>query len=586
MNVRLLLMALFSFLFLTGYSQSIGIIGDATPGGWDADTDMTQDPDNADLFTIDITLTNGAVKFRQDDAWDINWGSVDFPTGTGEQGGANIPVFAGDYSVWFNIATGEYSFTVQSDIGIIGDATSANWDSDIDMYQNPDNPDKYFTILDLTVGEAKFRQDDAWDINWGSSDFPTGTGVMGGDNIPVDKAGEYMIDFDKSTGEYSFGEVITFSSIGIIGDATPGGWDSDTDLMQSAADPNVWSANLTLTDGGAKFRANDEWVIDWGGTDFPSGVGVQGGDNIPVVAGEYKVSLNTETGEYNFQEIVDYATVGIIGDATPGAWDSDTDMEKDEMDGSMWSLRIILTDGELKFRADDDWAVNWGSGDFPTGIAEQDGANIPIPAGEYIISFNSVTGEYNFEEIVVYSTVGIIGTGSPTMGWDDDTDMIKNADNEFLFELEATLVDGEVKFRAEDDWAVNWGAEEFPDGVGTQDGPNIPVTAGTYAISLVTDTGEYSFATPDATKEFLNPASVKLYPNPAVGTIRLDVNDDRLSGDIQVTILNMNGKIVAENSINTFTNNSIDVQHLQAGHYMVRLQAENALVGKKLTIVK
>ena len=316
------------------------------------------------------------------------------------------------------------------------------------------------------------------------------------------------------------------------------------------------------------------------------GVGTQGGNNIPVVAGEYKVSINTETGEYNFQEIVDYASVGIIGDATPGMWDSDTDMDKDEADGSMWSLRVILNDGELKFRADDDWAVNWGSGDFPSGIAEQDGANIPIPAGEYIISFNSVTGEYNFEEIVVYSTVGIIGTGSPTMGWDDDTDMTKNPDNEFLFELEATLVDGEVKFRAEDDWAVNWGAEEFPNGTGTQDGPNIPVTAGTYAISLVTDTGEYAFATPNSTQDFLNPASVKIYPNPAIGTIRIQVEDERLAGQVDVSIMDIHGKLIIQQSINTLTNQSMDVSQLEAGHYLVRLQQGKTLVGKKLTIVE
>lgn len=586
MNARLLLIAIISIFSFSSYGQSIGIIGDATPGGWDADTDMTQDAGNPDLYTIDITLINGAVKFRQDDDWAVNWGSGDFPTGIGTLGGDNIPVFAGEYSVWLNIVTGEYNFSVKSDVGILGSATSVMWDSDIDMYQNPDNPDKYFTVLDLSVGEAKFRQDDAWDINWGSPDFPTGTGALGGDNILVDKAGTYMVDFDKSTGEYSFGEEITFSTIGIIGDATPGGWDDDTDLTQSNADPNVWSANVTLIDGEAKFRANDEWVIDWGAGDFPTGVGTQGGDNIPVIAGEYKVSLNTETGEYNFQEIVDYASVGIIGDATPDGWDADTDMEKDDTNGALWSLRVILTDGELKFRADDDWAVNWGAGDFPMGIAEQEGANIPIPAGEYNITFNSVTGEYNFDEIVVFSTVGIIGTGSPTMGWDDDTDMIKNADDEYLFELEATLFDGEVKFRAEDDWTVNWGSVDFPNGTGTQDGDNIPVTAGTYVISLVTDTGEYAFASPDATKNFLHPSAVKIFPNPAVGTIRLEMNDDRLMGDVEITIIDLTGQTVLAQNLNTNQANSLNVSQLQSGNYLVRITNGTTLVGKKLTIVK
>ena len=50
-------------------------------------------------------------------------------------------------------------------------------------------------------------------------------------------------------------------SVGIIGSATPGGWDADTDLVKDAADPNLWKANVTLVDGEAKFRANDAWTL-------------------------------------------------------------------------------------------------------------------------------------------------------------------------------------------------------------------------------------------------------------------------------------------------------------------------------------
>jgi hypothetical protein len=143
-----------------------------------------------------------------------------------------------------------------------------------------------------------------------------------------------------------------------------------------------------------------------------------------------------------------------------------------------------------------------------------------------------------------------------------------------------------LKFRAEDDWAVNWGAEDFPVGTGTQDGPNIPVTAGTYAISLVTDTGEYAFSSPDATQDILNARAVKISPNPAAGTIRLGIEDERLKGDVQVSIINMNGQVVTSQLINTFHTNSIDVSALQTGNYIVRIQTETSLVGKKLTIIK
>ncbi len=89
---------------------SVGIIGPATPGGWDSDTNMNQDPDNPYLWTLDITLAQGEAKFRADDAWSINWGDTAFPSGTGTQDGPNIPVDAGTYTVTINTCTGAYSF--------------------------------------------------------------------------------------------------------------------------------------------------------------------------------------------------------------------------------------------------------------------------------------------------------------------------------------------------------------------------------------------------------------------------------------------------------------------------------------------
>jgi len=583
-----ILFTFFSMLICFGLSaQSIGIIGSATPGGWDADTDMIQDETNMDLWTIEITLFDGEAKFRQDDDWTVNWGSTDFPAGTGEQDGSNIPVFAGNYTITFNTATGEYHFAVESDIGIIGDATPGGWDEDTNMFIDQTDPNKYFLNVTLTQGEVKFRQDDDWTINWGSVDFPTGIGEQDGDNIPV-TAGDYTINFDKSTGEYSFEELITFESIGIIGDATPGGWDEDTDMTQSDADPNVWTLSLTLTDGGAKFRANDAWVFEWGGTDWPTGVGVAGGENIPVVAGDYLVSLNTETGEYNFQEILEFSTIGLIGDATPGGWEMDTDMEKDPDNGAMWSLRVILTDGEAKFRAEDDWEFNWGAGDFPTGTGTINGANIPITAGEYIISFNSITGAYHFEQIVVFQTVGLIGPATPVGDWDTDVDLTQDAENEHLWTLaEVNLMDGEAKFRAEDAWEVNWGLDVWPAGVGVQDGPNIPITGGTYAVSINTLTGEYGFTPPStSTQDVLDPAAIIVFPNPTNSKINIDLEVLQFSGNVQLRIMDMTGKVHKILSVDSSNIQSVDVSDLTNGNYFLQISNEKFLIGKRFNVSK
>ena len=587
MKLRLLLSVLFCAAFFTAHSQitSVGLIGSATPGGWDVDTNMVQDLVDPDLWTLDIELIKGDAKFRANDDWATNWGSSDFPTGTGTQDGPNIPVFAGFYHITFNSATGEYSFEVESVIGIIGSATPGGWDNDTNMYHDT-TANGYFIFMDLVAGDAKFRQDDDWAINWGAADWPSGTGVQDGANIPVPAAGSYYITFDAGTGEYNFQELVDYTTIGIIGDATPGGWDTDTPMTKDVNDPDLWRVDVELVDGAAKFRADNAWTNNWGSTEWPSGTGIQDGPDIPCVAGKYRVTLNTFTGEYNFMELVDYSTIGIIGSATPGGWDTDTPMNHDTVNTDLWKLRQILVDGELKFRGNNDWAYNWGSGDFPTGTGVQDGANIPILAGEYNITFNSVSGEYSFVEILVYSTVGIIGPATPLANWDEDVNMEKDSQDENLWKLASIdLSTGEAKFRAEDAWTVNWGATDWPTGVGTQDGPNIPIVGGTYGVTLNSASGEYAFGDPLSVKEeLLNPASITVFPNPAKERLFIDLSNVEFKGDVNFTVVDMQGKEVINQTMQSSNVLELNVANLPTGNYMVRIQNGKYLIGKQFSI--
>jgi hypothetical protein len=264
--------------------------------------------------------------------------------------------------------------------------------------------DKYtWTItLYLAAQDVKFRASDSWDTNWGETGFPDGTGVQNGPNIHVPTAGFYKVTFNDATGAYTFTALsgTAFTTIGIIGTATPGGWDSDTNLEQDANDPHVWAAQLTLAAGEAKFRANDDWGNNWGSDTYPSGYGIGNGPNIAVpVGGTYFIRFNDVTGEYSFMAIGNsnpYTTVGLIGPAQPGGWDSDTDLIKNPANPFLWSKSVTITESEAKFRANDAWDVNWGASAFPGGVAIQNGANIPTKAGTYFVTFNSGTGEYYF----------------------------------------------------------------------------------------------------------------------------------------------------------------------------------------------
>jgi hypothetical protein len=294
-------------------------------------------------------------------------------------------------------------------VGIIGSATPGGWGTDTDMRLNdPTGADRstWTVTLYLTAGEVKFRAMDAWDTNWGASNFPSGTGVQNGPNIPIPAAGYYKVVFNDQSGDYSFTAITTsYSQIGVIGTGV-GGWGNADEKFLTQSGPSgaaahIWIGTINFSAGEVKFRANTSWDTNWGATTYPSGYGTQGGPNIPIpTAGTYFVYFNSASGEYFIgptSNSVPYGRVGIIGTARPGGWgDPDTELTKNPSNSYKYSKILTLDDGELKFRADNGWGVNWGASSFPSGVGVQNGANIPISAGRYFISFNSLTGEYRF----------------------------------------------------------------------------------------------------------------------------------------------------------------------------------------------
>lgn len=278
--------------------HSVGIIGSSI-GGWLNDIDM-QTTDQINYTLSDYYFNEGIVKFRQDDLWDINWGNSSFPTGIGFQEGPNIPIpIAGNYNVTFNRESGEYAFecinNCPANIGILGTAVAPyfDWETDVNMSTNDGITYKLYSYT-FSDGEVRFRQDDSSNVNWGNNDFPNGTGIQNGPNIPV-TAGIYNVSFNIVTGDYSF----TFPEIGILGSSLIG-WNEDID-MQTTDGISYTLNDYYFNDGGVKFRQDNSWDINWGGDDFPMGWAyLNYYNNIPVQGGSYNVTFNIATGEYNF----------------------------------------------------------------------------------------------------------------------------------------------------------------------------------------------------------------------------------------------------------------------------------------------
>ena len=123
---------------------------------------------------------------------------------------------------------------------------------------------------------------------------------------------------------------------------------------------------------------------------------------------------------------IPFAEVGVDGSGTQYGWQTYLPMTQDASDPAIWRTTLDLVTGEVKFRADNAWAVNWGTSEidisfecdttytdeedcgswgfrgdlskaFPTGSAQLEGSNIPVKAGRYHITFNTETLEYSFE---------------------------------------------------------------------------------------------------------------------------------------------------------------------------------------------
>ncbi|MBC6109973.1 SusE domain-containing protein [Pedobacter fastidiosus] len=103
--------------YSTALIQSFGIIGSATSGVWDNSTPMTYDKTNG-VWKVTANLVAGALKFRANNVWDINFGPADVNafTGTLIQTNDAITITAnGNYTITidFKQATAnKYLYTV------------------------------------------------------------------------------------------------------------------------------------------------------------------------------------------------------------------------------------------------------------------------------------------------------------------------------------------------------------------------------------------------------------------------------------------------------------------------------------------
>lgn len=159
-----------------------------------------------------------------------------------------------------------------------------------------------------------------------------------------------------------------------------------TQKVESALGNGVYAAFVKL-DATQSFTLNDpDAGIAYGGANKV--LTVNGPAITPAATGWYYMTVNTNTMTYDLTPYM----IGVVGSATPNSWNApDSKMDYNLKTGT-WYATVTLTDGEIKFRKNDDWGWNLGG---TLSNLKHNGDNIAVTAGTYTITLtitNDITG--------------------------------------------------------------------------------------------------------------------------------------------------------------------------------------------------
>lgn len=336
---------------------------------------------------------------------------------------------------------------------------------------------------DKAASGIKFTGAASWDEatgNWGTanpddaSEAASVTLLNGSnDNIMCYAKRFYKFTLDKKalvlTKEWGA------DKIGIVG--TINNWAAPDVEMTFNKDYLRFWVDLEVTgDQEIKFRADEDWVYNWG-ADAKSG-----GDNIKVGTGKYRVYLDLNKGTVELNEKMFgktepsaggdepepekpavWSLIGTIGGTN---WDTDTDMTN--TDGEVWIARsVALTaNDEFKLRFGHDWAdavggteANSKSTIDPTNpydvfkpvlgtVFATGGMNIQVGVeGTYDVTYDNAAKTILVENHkALFSLIGDIN-GS---GWGKDFVMTQDGD---VWTSPVVTIGGEFKIRYDFSWA-------------------------------------------------------------------------------------------------------------------------------------
>lgn len=375
---------------------------------------------------------------------------------------------------------------VYDHVWVMGDYSGWSHDKAQFLYNYSKDGNIFTGVIDFDDKAAngiKFTGAASWDEatgNWGTanpddaSEAASVTLLNGSnDNIMCYAKRFYKFTLDKKalvlTKEWGA------DKIGVVG--TINNWAAPDVEMAFNKDYLRFWVDLEVTgDQEIKFRADEDWVYNWGAD------AKLGGDNIKVGTGKYRVYLDLNKGTVELNEKMYgkdepsasggepepekpavWSLIGTIGGTN---WDTDTDMTN--TDGEVWIARsVALTaNDEFKLRFGHDWAdavggteANSKSTIDPTNpydvfkpvlgtVFATGGMNIQVGVeGTYDVTYDNAAKTILVENHkALFSLIGDIN-GS---GWGKDFVMTQDGD---VWTSPVVTIGGEFKIRYDFSWA-------------------------------------------------------------------------------------------------------------------------------------
>ena len=279
--------------------QGYYMLGQLNGKEWDATSPVWMNKISDGVYQLKVTTTAdknwfkfyAGSKFVSNDWTSINAGALGCKENGSEDafgfiiyngdswGELQTPVIPGAGTWIVTLDMNNLTYTVQKPILYM--AGDANGWKHSDVLNSEDGV-HYTGYMYLNQNGFKFCTQKNWDgTNYGGAFFGESE-----DNIMMtQEAGFYQVDVDLSAKTYT----LTPFTIGIIGNATPKGWDGDTNMTYNPEERCWELKDVTLTDGEMKFRHTNDWNLSWGGE--LDNLTTQNGPNIAVAAGTYDIKL-------------------------------------------------------------------------------------------------------------------------------------------------------------------------------------------------------------------------------------------------------------------------------------------------------